>query len=279
MERVVALKACAETVRRHDANRYLSALFAPADRRPLLFALYAFNYEIARVGEVAHEPMIGAIRLEWWREVAEGARDGLPRTHSAAIGLAELFARCAVPLDLFEALVSAREQDAASESFATLEALEAYADATSGGLMRIAARVLGAGDTLDRHARTLGIAYALAGLARAIPFHAMRGKLSLPLDMVRAEGLSREDVFAGRGRGGLKRVIAALAERAREHLAAARALPKAGRGLPALLPAATTRGYLKLLTRPDFDPFVTLGETPLPHRQLAIFGAALRGRV
>ena len=279
MERQAALKACEETVRRHDANRYLASLFAPAELRPLLFALYAFNHEIARVAEVAHEPMIGAIRLEWWREAAEGARDGQPRAHDVARGLAELFARSAMPLELFEALVAAREQDAAGERFADLAALEAYADATSGGLMRIAARVLGAGDTLDEQARALGTAYALAGLCRALPFHAMRGKLSMPLDLVRAEGLAPEDIFAGRGRDAVKRMIAVIAARAREHLAAAHVLPKAKRGLPALLPAATTRGYLKLLTRPDFDPFVTLGETPLPRRQLAIFGAALRGRV
>jgi len=279
MERQAAFKACEETVRRHDANRYLASLFAPAERRPLLLALYAFNHEIARVAEVAREPMIGAIRLEWWREAAESARDGQPRPHDVARGLAELFAHTPVPLHLLEALVAARQQDAAGESFADFAALEAYADATSGGLMRIAARVLGAGETLDGQARSLGIAYALAGLARAIPFHAMRGKLFLPRDLVRAEGLSPEDVFAGRGRDALKRVIAAIAVRASEHLAAAGALPKARRGLPALLPAATTRGYLKLLTREDFDPFVTLGETPLPHRQLAIFGAALRGRI
>jgi phytoene synthase len=279
MERKLALKACEETVRRHDANRYLASLFAPAEQRPLLFALYAFHHEIARVAEAAHEPMIGAIRLEWWREAAEGARDGQPRPHEVAEGLAELFARTAVPLEMFEALVAARAQDAAGENFADLAALEAYGDATSGALMRIAARVLGAGDALDQQARALGTAYALAGLCRAIPFHAMRGKLFLPLDMVRAEGLSRADIFAGRGRDALKRVIAAIAARAHEHVSAARALPKAKRGLPALLPAATTRGYLTLLTRPDFDPFATYAETALPRRQLAILGAALRGRV
>ena len=66
-------------VRRHDRDRYQTALFAPADRREALFALYAFNYEIARVRETVTQPMLGQIRLQWWREVVEAAYAGAPR--------------------------------------------------------------------------------------------------------------------------------------------------------------------------------------------------------
>lgn len=274
-----AFAACEETVRRHDPDRYFSALFAPAERRPLLFALYAFNYEIARVAEAVREPMLGEIRLQWWREAAESARDGRPRAHDAARGLAELFARTGVPLEMFEALIDARARDAEAETFAGMAALEAYADAASGGAMRIAARVLGVEDSLDTHARELGIAYAVAGLLRSIPFHASRRKLYLPLDLMRAEGISSEDIFAGRGGAGLKRVMATLASRTREHLKAARSFAKPERGLPALLPAATSPAYLKLVTRPGFEPFTTRAELPLYRRQFAMLVAAMRGRI
>ena len=39
-------------------------------------ALYAFDVELARVREVAREPMPGEIRLQWWDEVIAGERDG-----------------------------------------------------------------------------------------------------------------------------------------------------------------------------------------------------------
>src|SRR3569623_1855512 len=80
------------SVRAADPDRYFSALFAPAAARPLLFALYAFNAEVARVAETVREPMLGAIRLEWWRETSEGAAMGAPRHHDVARGLASLFA-------------------------------------------------------------------------------------------------------------------------------------------------------------------------------------------
>ena len=59
---------CAELVRRLDYDRFLCALFAPAGRRETLFALYALNAELARIRESVTEPLLGAIRLQWWRE-------------------------------------------------------------------------------------------------------------------------------------------------------------------------------------------------------------------
>jgi phytoene synthase len=106
-----ALRACEETVRRVDPDRYIAALFAPVERRPLLFALYAFNHELARIGETVKEPRLGDVRLEWWREAAEEARDGHPRAHDVVRALAEVFARSGPPLELFEAMIAARRLD------------------------------------------------------------------------------------------------------------------------------------------------------------------------
>src|SRR5271155_5910321 len=70
------LSPVAALVRRHDRDRYQTALFAPAARREALFALYAFNYEIARVREAVTQPMLGRIGLEWWRENIAAAFGG-----------------------------------------------------------------------------------------------------------------------------------------------------------------------------------------------------------
>ncbi len=47
---------CRDIVRAHDRDRYLATLFAPADKRDALFALYAFNHEITRVRDAVREP-------------------------------------------------------------------------------------------------------------------------------------------------------------------------------------------------------------------------------
>ena len=48
-------------------------------------------------------------------------------------------------------------------------------------------------------AREAGIAYALCGVLRAIPHHAARRKLFLPMDLLDTVKLSPDDVFAGHG--------------------------------------------------------------------------------
>lgn len=52
------LSLLGEQVRRHDRDRFVTALFASQDRREDLFALYAFNADVAgipRKGFRAHD--------------------------------------------------------------------------------------------------------------------------------------------------------------------------------------------------------------------------------
>src|SRR5471032_2200015 len=116
------------SVRAADPDRYFSSLFAPAPLRPHLLALYAFNHEVARVAETVREPMLGAIRLEWWRETVEGAANGVPRNHDVAKGLTALFATGRVSLGDFETLIAARAFDSSADHFADFAALEDYLD-------------------------------------------------------------------------------------------------------------------------------------------------------
>ena len=50
-----AFAHCEALVRAADRDRFLATLFAPRERRGALFALYAFNVEIARVREVVRD--------------------------------------------------------------------------------------------------------------------------------------------------------------------------------------------------------------------------------
>src|SRR4051812_807159 len=97
-------------VRRHDRDRFLTALFAPAARREDLLALYAFNFEVAKTREVVTEPMLGQIRLQWWREaVDEIYRGGRVRTHEVVQPLAEAARRGALSRAHLDRMIDARE--------------------------------------------------------------------------------------------------------------------------------------------------------------------------
>src|SRR5215468_2730422 len=99
---------CEALVRASDKDRFLSALFAPAEHRGALYALYAFNLEVARVRELVKEPLAGEIRLQWWREAITGGRPLEVSGHPVASALVEVVGRYGLPFEPFEELIEAR---------------------------------------------------------------------------------------------------------------------------------------------------------------------------
>lgn len=269
---------CLDLVRRFDRDRYLTALLAPADRRADLLALYAFNVEVAGTAERVHEPMIGLIRLQWWRDTLDGFAEGRVREHPVARGLAQAFARHGLPREPFERLLAARERDLDALPPPSLAALEDYAEATSAALVEIALLILGAGAAAPA-GRHVGIAWALTGLLRAVPYHASQQRQYLPHDLMCDAGVSADTLFAGRAGPVLRPVVEAVAARARQHLAAARAA-RAGvsrAALPALLKARLADVHLGRLERVGHDPFAPAFQAPLPSAALRlVWGRALR---
>src|SRR5262245_49761252 len=76
-----AASYCVDLVRSGDRDRFLCAAAAPPGSRRVLLALLAFNLEIARTREVVREPMLGEIRLQWWRESLDEIWNAKPRAH------------------------------------------------------------------------------------------------------------------------------------------------------------------------------------------------------
>jgi hypothetical protein len=72
-----------DLVRRVDPDRWLASRFiADTKARADVIALYAFNYELARVAGGVSNALMGEIRLTWWREAMEEIAAGkTPRKH------------------------------------------------------------------------------------------------------------------------------------------------------------------------------------------------------
>ncbi len=275
-----AFDHCEELVRAGDKDRFLATLFAPQKYRRALYALYAFNLEVSRTRELAREPMPGEIRLQWWRDVLAGTGRGEVEAHPVAAALRDVVVRYRLPPRTLVDLIDARSFDLYDEPMASLSYLVRYAMHTSSALIDLAARILcdgrepGTGD-LARHA---GIAYAIAGLLRALPIHAARGQLYLPAELMQRYGAQSSDVFSGNATIELRAVLAELRLRARHDLGAARGLlnemPPAV--APALLPVALVRPALDRMERRGYRPFDP-GEIPQWRRQWVLWRAARGG--
>jgi phytoene synthase len=239
-----------DLVRRHDRPRYFANLFAPAEHRDALFALFALKVEVARIPALVSEPGLGEIRLQWWREALERIADGGTgdTPHLAALG--EAIGRYRLPVAPLTALVDAHSGDLYGDPPGTIGDLEGFFGETESALFQLACLVLGekdgggqiGADTAEA-AGHAGIAYGLALRLGALARELAGGRCIVPAEMLAAQGLSAKAMFSAPAPEAAANALAELAEKAQSHLetalAAAGGLPS---GLkPAFLPLAVVR--------------------------------------
>lgn len=275
------LSPCARQVQRYDNDRFLCDLFAPPAEREGLAALHAFNLEVARIREAVREPLLGQIRLRWWGETLDAIYDGRPPRHDVAGALGTTVQRYGIAREHFDRILSGRAFDLEDRAPATLDELIDYADRTSASLALAGLDVVGPdGEDTRAAVREVGIAWALTGLVRAIPFHARARRIYLPTDLNREAGLDVYQLFdRGRTRG-VARVVEHVVGVAEEHLRRARSRRPAvpPRALPILLPATLAEIYIGRLRRARWDPFDERINAPSPLRLLRLSLARLRRR-
>lgn len=264
----------AATVRALDRDRYLADLFAPAEFRPDLFALHAFDVEIGRIRDKITDPRLGEIRIQWWRDAIRTPDGG---GHPIAAALAGTIARRNLSVAAFDHLLDARIFDLYDDVMPTLNDLEGYAGDTASAMIQLGALVLSGGKDpgTANAAGHAGVALTLARVLRGLPKNASRGQTFLPESMVNSRGLDMATVFARQATPQLTSLLTDLRTIARQHLRQAEMeLAHLDRVvLPAFLPLALIRPYFTRMEREDYDPFTPI-ELPPWRRQWILWRAA-----
>lgn len=106
-----AYRHCEAIARAHDRDRWIAALFAPAEKRRRLHALSAFAFETGRVKGRVREPLAGEMRLTWWLEAIEGARAAEARQSPVAAALLDTISAAGLSKARFEAWLLARRDE------------------------------------------------------------------------------------------------------------------------------------------------------------------------
>jgi phytoene synthase len=164
--------AVEEAARANALDRYLAARLAPRAVRRDLIALAAFFGDTARIVATASEPLIGEMRLQWWRDVLEPGRvSGEATGNPIADALREAIARHALPAERFFRLLEARSRALDPEFVMSGAALDQHLDETEGAAFRLAARILDkpASGAADKLLSAAGQTYGRVQLLRAVP--------------------------------------------------------------------------------------------------------------
>ena len=166
----------------------------PKDRRDAIFAIYSFCREI---DDIADDPLPYVEKknqLYAWREEIEALYRGRP-TKPTAKALLIPIKEYQLRKEDFVALIDGMEMDAQDDFRApTMENLKLYCARVAGAVGLLSVRVFGERNPArDDVARSLGLALQLTNILRDVHEDAGRGRLYLPLELLKKHGVCNEN--------------------------------------------------------------------------------------
>jgi phytoene/squalene synthetase len=269
-----------DMVAKADPDRWAAALYAKPNERLGLASLYAFAYEVGRIREIVTDPLLGAIRRQWWREaIGEIYGQSPVRQHQTVIALAETVQLYQIDQRIFDTFIDAREIDFEQIPFANWADLLAYLDQTAGGLAEAAGRIVkGSGlSEVEREAAKLaGRVWGLAGLMRSLPFWSQRRQTWIPKTLLIEHEIEVEGLFAGKVTNGLHSLLLHCAREVK--LAVASIDPIASGLYPALGYSALAVSYASKTAKLS-HPFRQMAQISPIERNVRLFFSAATGRI
>ncbi|CAH3176554.1 unnamed protein product [Porites lobata] len=249
---------CTNLVRNLDYENFLCVLLLPKGSRRSVFAVRAFNIEVARVQDAVSDPNIGRMRLQFWRDSLDNIYQGNPPQQPVALELAETTSKHKLTKRWFSRIIDGREKSIDNRPYDTTDSLEEHGENTVSSVLYLILECLGVKDVQADHAAShLGKAIGVVTLLRATPFHGSRGKVYIPSDVMIKHGVSQEDIIRGRTTQAVKDVTYDLASLAHSHLSTAKSLmskaPKVASRV--FLPMVSCQAYLTKIQQADFNMF------------------------
>jgi 15-cis-phytoene synthase len=236
-------------LRRLDYSAYLAALFAPSPHREPIATLYTFRAELAFIPSLVSDPLPGEIRLQWWKDVVMGERDGEAAGHPVASALLTVMKQHNLPRLTLAAMADARITDLYQDPMPDTKSLEAYLGETQSTVLQLALMITNADAArlaadASGHA---GIAIGIADIIERMPWLMRRSLVLIPGDILAAVGTSSTAIMNDDQRA-RARALAAFVALGRDHAAKAKMeiakLPTDMR-FPFLLMASAERVFVK----------------------------------
>ena len=269
-----------QSLREASPERYAALLYTSERSRPALATLHLFDLELARIPSLVNEPVAGEIRLQWWREVLSGEREGEGRSNPLGAALLDVISANNLSMSGFGMMLDGRIADLYDDPFPTRTDLEAYCGQTRSALFQLLLGIVSP-EALKASADASGHAGCAWGIGQILASAAMdrgRGRVRLPEDLLKSAGGSVEDWLRAEDDAFLGRAVAAMVALGEDHLAEAHSaiaqLPKETRSV--YLPLAAVRLMLQTAERAGADVARVPHHVPPLRHQWALLRAAMR---
>jgi squalene synthase HpnC/squalene synthase HpnD len=265
LSRDEALEYCARLTSGHYENFSVVTWLTPREHRPAFQSIYAFCRWSDDLGDEVSDAQRSLELLSWWRGELRAMYRGETR-HPIMIALSETVERYAIPIEPFELLISAFEQDQTVSEYSTFEQLLEYCRRSANPVGHLVLCVAGANSPENvRLADATCTALQLANFWQDVARDLTIGRIYLPREDRSRFGYSESDLRSLRFTPEFSRLLKFEIDRTRNLFAEGRLLvsriPRAfaidvdlfSRGGLAILDAIEARGFDVLSARPSLS--------------------------
>lgn len=268
--------------RRSASNLALAFILLPRDKRHAMAALYAFCRE---VDDAADNDEIPAEKrselLDHWRDDIAAAWAGGAPELEVNRELQQFIPKYHLPLEHFHALIEGMRMDLTLTRYETMAELEVYCHRAASVVGLLSIEIFGYRNAACRdYAVHLGKALQLTNILRDVEADAARGRIYLPLELLRKFGVTETSILHGDYSPNYGRLAAQVALHARRHYERARELlPREDRRA---MIAAELMGavYWRLLLKLERESFNVFNAEPVrigkPRKIWLILRTAIR---
>jgi len=201
-----AYGACREIAKREAKNFYYSFRVLPQQKSDAMCAIYAF---MRRADDIADDESIPIeqrrVTMARWVDAWRAARSGAPTDDPVFLAVNDSQRRFRIPDQLLEELVQGTTMDLEPrpanageiQTFATFDDLYRYCYLVASVVGLVCIRIFGYTDPrAEKLAEETGVAFQLTNILRDVKEDEERGRVYLPLDMLREHSVTLERVEA-----------------------------------------------------------------------------------
>ncbi|MCZ2154233.1 MAG: squalene synthase HpnC [Bryobacterales bacterium] len=213
----------------HYENFHVVSFLLPKPLHQDFYNVYAYCRWSDDLGDETGNPARSLELLEWWGRELESAYGGTPPSHPVFVALMATAARRDLPIEPFENLLKAFVQDQTVTRYEDWDDVFAYCVNSADPVGRLLLMLSGYRDaTRFRLSDKICTGLQLANFWQDVSLDLEKGRIYLPLSLLRQHGVPESDVLARRDSPAFRAAV-------REAVGVARALFEQGRPLVATL--------------------------------------------
>jgi squalene synthase HpnC len=274
---------CKHLATTHYENFHVATFFLPAKLRPHFHSVYAFCRTSDDLGDEVESAALATCLLAEWRAMLHECFATPERSlHPVYVALQPTIAACDLPMQPFDDLISAFEQDQVYTHHASLATLENYSRCSANPVGRLVLLVSGyRSEELMLLSDDICTGLQLANFYQDIVEDSERGRRYIPAGAMEHFGVTDEQLLSRRFDANFRAMLKFLVDDARARLTRGqRIVALVDRDLAATLSLFVKGGHaiLDAIAAQDYD---TLKSRPVVTKlaKLKLLGGALAGKI